>query len=88
MKHKCPKCGQVVRTPKGILILAHELAGAALKRYGFESAEVVGQCSGSALELLQLQHLLQLILVQALQQQYQLTCHHCLLLPALHCLLC
>jgi isoleucyl-tRNA synthetase len=46
----------LVRTPKGILILAHELAEAALKRYGFESAEVIGQCSGSALELLQLHH--------------------------------
>jgi isoleucyl-tRNA synthetase len=46
----------LVRTPKGILILAHELAEAALKRYGFESVEVIGQCSGSALELLQLHH--------------------------------
>ena len=46
----------LIRTPKGVLILAHELAEAALKRYDFESMERIGQCSGSTLELLQLHH--------------------------------
>jgi isoleucyl-tRNA synthetase len=46
----------LIRTPKGVLILAHELAEAALKRYDFESMERIGQCSGSTLELLRLHH--------------------------------
>ncbi|MES1999417.1 MAG: isoleucine--tRNA ligase [Pseudomonadota bacterium] len=46
----------LIRTPKGVLILAHELAEAALKRYDFESVERIGQCSGSTLELLRLHH--------------------------------
>ena len=46
----------LIQTPKGILILARGLAEASIKRYGFESVEVVGQCTGSALEHLQLRH--------------------------------
>jgi isoleucyl-tRNA synthetase len=45
-----------ILTPKGILILARDLAEAAIKRYGFESVEVIGQCTGSALEHVSLQH--------------------------------
>ena len=46
----------LVQTPKGILILARDLAEAAIKRYGFESVEVFAHCNGSALEHLELQH--------------------------------
>ncbi|MES2407758.1 MAG: isoleucine--tRNA ligase [Pseudomonadota bacterium] len=46
----------LVLTPKGILILARDLAEASIKRYGFESVEVLGQCKGSMLEHLQLRH--------------------------------
>jgi isoleucyl-tRNA synthetase len=46
----------LVRTPKGLLILARELADAAIKRYGFESVETVAQVKGSALEGLKLNH--------------------------------
>jgi isoleucyl-tRNA synthetase len=46
----------LVRTPKGMLILARDLAEAAIKRYGFETVETVAQVSGAALEGLQLQH--------------------------------
>jgi isoleucyl-tRNA synthetase len=46
----------LILTPKGILILARDLAEASIKRYGFESVEVLGQCKGSALEHLQLRH--------------------------------
>jgi isoleucyl-tRNA synthetase len=46
----------LVRTPKGMLILARDLAVAAIKRYGFETVETVAQVSGAALEGLQLQH--------------------------------
>ncbi|HUW28317.1 MAG TPA: isoleucine--tRNA ligase [Sulfuriferula sp.] len=46
----------LIQTPKGILILARDLAEASIKRYGFESVEVLGQCKGSALEQLQLRH--------------------------------
>ena len=45
-----------ILTPKGILILARDLAEAAIKRYGFESVEVIGQCPGSMLEHVSLQH--------------------------------
>ncbi|PTU64333.1 MULTISPECIES: isoleucine--tRNA ligase [Chromobacterium] len=47
---------QLLDTPKGKLILAKELAEAALKRYGVESCQVLGEAKGRALELLQLQH--------------------------------
>jgi len=46
----------LVRTPKGLLILARDLAEAAIKRYGFETVETVAQIKGSALEGLKLQH--------------------------------
>ncbi len=46
----------LIRTPKGILILAHDLAQSCLARYGFDAVEVVGQVQGFALEHLQLQH--------------------------------
>ncbi len=45
-----------VQTPKGILILARELAESAIRRYGFETVEVVAECSGKQLEHLMLQH--------------------------------
>ncbi len=46
----------LVRTPKGVLILARELAEAAIERYGFETVEVMGQVRGRALEGLMLNH--------------------------------
>ena len=46
----------LILTPKGILILARDLAEAAIKRYGFESIEVIGQCTGLALEHIGLRH--------------------------------
>jgi len=46
----------LVQTPKGILILAHDLAEACIQRYGFEAVEVVAMVKGSALEHVQLQH--------------------------------
>jgi isoleucyl-tRNA synthetase len=46
----------LVRTPKGILIVARDLAEAAIQRYGFETVETVAQISGAALEGLRLQH--------------------------------
>jgi len=46
----------LIRTPKGILIVARDLADAAIKRYGFETVETVAQISGAALEGLQLRH--------------------------------
>jgi len=46
----------LVRTPKGILILARDLAESAIQRYGFESVETVAQLPGALLEGLRLQH--------------------------------
>ncbi len=46
----------LLRTPKGILILAHDLAEAAIQRYGFETAETIAQVQGAALEGLKLNH--------------------------------
>jgi len=46
----------LIRTPKGLLIIARDLAEAAMQRYGFESVETVAQISGAVLEGLQLQH--------------------------------
>ncbi len=46
----------LLRTPKGLLILAHDLAEAAIQRYGFESAETIAQVQGAALEGLKLNH--------------------------------
>jgi isoleucyl-tRNA synthetase len=47
---------QLFDTPKGKLILAKELAEAALKRYGCEDAQLLAETRGSALEELQLSH--------------------------------
>ncbi len=46
----------LIQTPKGILILAHDLAEACIQRYGFEAVEVVAMVKGAALEHVQLQH--------------------------------
>jgi isoleucyl-tRNA synthetase len=46
----------LIRTPKGLLILARDLAEAAIKRYGFEAVETLAQVKGQALEGLKLQH--------------------------------
>ena len=46
----------LVRSPKGVLILARELAEAAIERYGFETVEVMAQIRGRDLEGLKLRH--------------------------------
>ncbi len=46
----------LVRSPKGLLILARDLADAAIKRYGYETVEILAQVRGAALEGLKLQH--------------------------------
>jgi isoleucyl-tRNA synthetase len=46
----------LIRTPKGVLIVARDLAEAAIQRYGFEAVETIAQISGAALEGLKLQH--------------------------------
>lgn len=46
----------LIQTSKGLLILAHELAEATLKRYGEEAVQVLGACKGTALKGLLLQH--------------------------------
>ena len=46
----------LIQTGKGLLILAHELAEATLKRYGEEAAQVLSTCKGVALKGLLLQH--------------------------------
>ncbi|MDP2787628.1 MAG: isoleucine--tRNA ligase [Pseudomonadota bacterium] len=46
----------LIRTPKGLLIVARDLAEAAIQRYGFEAVETVAQVAGAALEGLRLQH--------------------------------
>jgi isoleucyl-tRNA synthetase len=46
----------LIRTPKGLLILARDLAEAAIKRYGFEAVETLAQVQGAALEGLKLNH--------------------------------
>ncbi|HEX5802552.1 MAG TPA: isoleucine--tRNA ligase [Azospira sp.] len=45
----------LIETPKGALILAHELAEACLKRYELEGT-VVGSCKGAALDQILLRH--------------------------------
>ncbi len=45
----------LISTPKGALILVHELATACLERYALEG-EFLGSCTGAALEHLLLQH--------------------------------
>jgi isoleucyl-tRNA synthetase len=46
----------LIRTPKGVLIVARDLAEAAIQRYGFETVEIMAQIKGAALEGLQLRH--------------------------------
>ncbi|OAM52390.1 isoleucine--tRNA ligase [Methylovorus sp. MM2] len=46
----------LIKTSKGLLILAHELAEATLARYGEASTQVLASCKGVALEFLSLQH--------------------------------
>ena len=46
----------LIQTPKGILILARDLAEACITRYGFDAVEVIAAVKGSALEHIQLQH--------------------------------
>ena len=46
----------LIRTPKGMLILARDLAEAAIQRYGFETVETIVQIKGADLEGLKLQH--------------------------------
>lgn len=46
----------LIATEKGLLILARDLAEAAIKRYGLDANEVIAQTKGAALEGLQLQH--------------------------------
>jgi len=46
----------LVRTPMGVLILARELAEAAIERYGFETVEVMAQVPGRVLKGLMLAH--------------------------------
>ncbi len=47
---------QLIDTPKGKLVLAKDLAEDALKRYGFEGANVLAETNGSKLENLHLRH--------------------------------
>ncbi|WP_028535571.1 isoleucine--tRNA ligase [Paludibacterium yongneupense] len=47
---------QLIECERGVLLLARELAPAALKRYGVEDFRVLGECEGRALERLELQH--------------------------------
>ncbi|MBZ0105333.1 MAG: isoleucine--tRNA ligase [Sulfuricella denitrificans] len=46
----------LIQTPRGILILAHDLAESCIQRYGFETVEVIAQVKGATLEHVQLQH--------------------------------
>jgi isoleucyl-tRNA synthetase len=46
----------LIRTPKGMLILARDLAEAAIQRYGFETVETLAQIKGADLEGLKLKH--------------------------------
>ena len=46
----------VIRTSKGLVVLAHALAEATLKRYGVEDATTLGSCKGASLMGFMLQH--------------------------------
>jgi isoleucyl-tRNA synthetase len=46
----------VIRTSKGLLVLAHALAEATLTRYGEEDATTLGSCKGASLMGFMLQH--------------------------------
>ncbi|HZM45723.1 MAG TPA: isoleucine--tRNA ligase [Burkholderiales bacterium] len=47
---------QLVRTQRGLLILAADLRDACLKRYGLEEHQVLGECAGRALERINFRH--------------------------------
>ncbi|HKA45433.1 MAG TPA: isoleucine--tRNA ligase [Burkholderiales bacterium] len=47
---------QLVRTKRGLLILAADLLQACLKRYGLAEQEVLGACTGAALEGIRFRH--------------------------------
>ncbi|HET6757388.1 MAG TPA: isoleucine--tRNA ligase, partial [Burkholderiales bacterium] len=47
---------ELIETEKGFLILARDLAEAALERYGLEKTKVRATCKGAALDLLPLRH--------------------------------
>jgi isoleucyl-tRNA synthetase len=47
---------QLIRTERGLLILAAELATACLDRYGLKQREVLGTCKGAALERVAFRH--------------------------------
>jgi isoleucyl-tRNA synthetase len=46
----------LVRTERGLLLLASELAGRCLERFGLEARGVLGQCAGAALEGIGFRH--------------------------------
>jgi isoleucyl-tRNA synthetase len=46
----------LVQTERGLLILADELRGACLDRYGLKQRDVLGTCKGAALERIQFRH--------------------------------
>ncbi len=46
----------LVRTERGLLILAAELTAACLDRFDIDQREILGTCKGSALELIQFKH--------------------------------
>jgi isoleucyl-tRNA synthetase len=46
----------LVRTERGILVLASDLVESCLQRYQLEQSEILGRCSGSKLERLMLEH--------------------------------
>ena len=46
----------LVETPRGLVILAHELAAAALARFGLSESQIIASARGAALEHLQLAH--------------------------------
>ncbi len=47
---------ELVLTSKGLLLLAQDLVGEAIKRYGDETAKVIGHCKGAELEGMMLEH--------------------------------
>ena len=47
---------QLVRTGRGLLVLAADLREACLKRYGLEEHTVLGECKGAALERINFRH--------------------------------
>ena len=47
---------QLINTPRGKLVLAKDLAEAALERYGFSGSPVLAECTGADLENLKAEH--------------------------------